>query len=177
MAGQKLTDKSALANHTGTGDLYMIVDVSDTTGSSAGTSKKLDSKYVIQTDKISLADSVFHALNSTPHTLVAAPGAGYAIVPLSCQIYIDYGTTGTSARITVAVTHNPADGYAWGYISDFMRGISTDVTYIPTIGGITSTANGGIDNVALQLYADDNFHGSVDWTGLAYVTYQIIKLS
>ena len=39
MAGQRLTDKSALNNHTGSGDLYMVVDVSDTTGSSAGTSK------------------------------------------------------------------------------------------------------------------------------------------
>ena len=55
MAGQKLTDKSALSNPTGTGDLYMIVDVSDTTGSAAGTSKKLDSKFVIQTDKISVS--------------------------------------------------------------------------------------------------------------------------
>ena len=45
MAGQRLTDKSALENHTGSGDLYMVVDVSDTTGSAAGTSKKLDSKF------------------------------------------------------------------------------------------------------------------------------------
>ena len=50
MANQRLTDKSALANNTGTGDLFMVVDVSDTTGSSAGTSKKVDSQYIIQTD-------------------------------------------------------------------------------------------------------------------------------
>jgi hypothetical protein len=63
MAGQRLTDKTALTNHTGTGDLFMVVDVSDTTGSSAGTSKKLDSKYVIQTDKISVSNAELVALD------------------------------------------------------------------------------------------------------------------
>ena len=52
MAGQRLTDKTALAEQTGSGDLFMVVDVNDTTGSAAGTSKKIDSKFVIQTDKI-----------------------------------------------------------------------------------------------------------------------------
>ena len=52
MAGQKLTDKTALTEQTGSGDLFMVVDVSDTTGSSAGTSKKFDSKFLLQTDKI-----------------------------------------------------------------------------------------------------------------------------
>ena len=37
MAGQKLTDKSALEEQTGSGDLFMVVDVNDTTGSAAGT--------------------------------------------------------------------------------------------------------------------------------------------
>ena len=54
MANQRLTDKTALEQQTSSGDLYMIVDVSDTTGSAAGTSKKLDSKFVLQTDKFSL---------------------------------------------------------------------------------------------------------------------------
>ena len=31
MANQRLTDKTALGQQTGSGDLYMIVDVSDTT--------------------------------------------------------------------------------------------------------------------------------------------------
>ena len=35
MAGQRLTDKSSLGSQLGTGDLLMVVDVSDTTGSSA----------------------------------------------------------------------------------------------------------------------------------------------
>ena len=41
MAGQRLTDKTALEQQTASGDLFMVVDVNDTTGSAAGTSKRL----------------------------------------------------------------------------------------------------------------------------------------
>ena len=44
MAGQRLTDKTALEQQTASGDLFYVVDVNDTTGSAAGTSKKIDSK-------------------------------------------------------------------------------------------------------------------------------------
>ena len=64
MAGQRLTDKTALAEQTGSGDLYMVVDVNDTTGSSAGTSKSIDSKFVIQTDKFSLNNIPLHLINN-----------------------------------------------------------------------------------------------------------------
>ena len=57
MANVKLTDKTALEEQLGSGDLFMVVDVNDTTGSSAGTSKKFDTKYLLQTDKISLSNS------------------------------------------------------------------------------------------------------------------------
>jgi hypothetical protein len=33
MAGQRLTDKTALEQQAGSGDLLLVVDVSDTTGS------------------------------------------------------------------------------------------------------------------------------------------------
>jgi hypothetical protein len=90
MAGQRLTDKSALNNHTGTGDLYMVVDVSDTTGSSAGTSKKIDSKFVIQTDKISVSAAATQSLKVTPVTLVSAQGSGYAVIPLCFTLFNTY---------------------------------------------------------------------------------------
>ena len=72
MAGQRLTDKTALAEQTASGDLYMIVDVNDTTGSSAGTSKKIDSKFVIQTDKISISNAEVLDLDANEKTLVGA---------------------------------------------------------------------------------------------------------
>ena len=57
MSGQRLTDKTALEQQAGSGDLLMVVDVNDTTGSPEGTSKKMDFKYVIQTDKFSLTNA------------------------------------------------------------------------------------------------------------------------
>ena len=69
MAGQRLTDKTAHEEQAGSGDLLMLVDVSDTTGSSAGTSKKTDFKYVIQTDKFSLSNADVLALDSKPKNI------------------------------------------------------------------------------------------------------------
>ena len=85
MAGQRLTDKTALDQQTGSGDLYMVVDVNDTTGSAAGTSKKIDSKYVIQTDKFSLSNAEVKALHTSSKTLVGAL-SGYMVTPLSCTV-------------------------------------------------------------------------------------------
>ena len=69
---QRLTDKTALDEQAGSGDLLMVVDVNDTSGSASGTSKKQDFKYVIQTDKFSLNNTEVQALNSTSKTLVGA---------------------------------------------------------------------------------------------------------
>ena len=102
MAGQRLTDKSALANNTGTGDLFMVVDVSDTTGSSAGTSKKVDSKFVIQTDVL----SVNLDLNTTPKTIVSAPGSGKIIQPLTITFIYTYGSLAHVANNYLYVSYD-----------------------------------------------------------------------
>ena len=64
MAGQRLTDKSALEEQLGSGDLLMVVDVNDTTGSADGTSKKYDAKFLMQTDKISVSNAEIQDLSS-----------------------------------------------------------------------------------------------------------------
>ena len=79
MAGQRLTDKTALTEQLASGDLLMTVDVSDTTGSASGTSKQIANKYVIQTDTVTGNLD----LNTNPLTLVSAPGSGYFIQPRS----------------------------------------------------------------------------------------------
>ena len=72
MAGQRVTDLTALAEQTGSGDLFNLVDVNDTTGSAQGTSKSIDSKFVIQTDKFSLSNAEVIALDTSPKTLIGA---------------------------------------------------------------------------------------------------------
>ncbi len=88
MASQRLTDKTALAEPTAKDDLYMIVDKSDTTGSSAGTSKKIDAKFIIQTDIVTGNLD----LNTNPLTLVAQPGLGYIVQPLSITVLYTFNT-------------------------------------------------------------------------------------
>tara|TARA_R100000664_G_scaffold1470_2_gene3743 strand:- start:240 stop:767 length:528 start_codon:yes stop_codon:yes gene_type:complete len=175
MAGQRLTDKSASNSNTGTGDLYMIVDVSDTTGSAEGTSKKLDSKYVIQTDKISVSAAETQSLKTVPKTLVSAAGSGYAIIPLAFTVFTTYSST-ENAKITLLFGHTGGSSasLSCGYIASFMKGVTANATYIVSnLGGISATPT--IDNVPLYLSSTENFAGG--FTMDVYVTYQIIKLS
>ena len=178
MAGQRLTDKSALSNHTGTGDLYMIVDVSDTTGSAEGTSKKLDSKFVIQTDKISVSSTETQSLKSAPKTLVSAQGAGYAVIPLNFTMQVTYSSTQTGS-ITLIFGHTGSNNAAFSCatITSFMKGVTANATYIVSNAGsqTSMTATPTIDNVPLYLSSSGNFGGGFSMD--VYVTYQVILLS
>ena len=177
MAGQRLTDKSALNNHTGSGDLYMVVDVSDTTGSSAGTSKKLDSKFLIQTDKISVSTAEFQAMDATGGAgtfkdLVSAQGSGFAIVPLSCTIVNTHSSTESSV-INLLIGYDTSQvTYYWNKEDRYMRNIGTNVTYY--LVASNNPAGTTIDNVPLRMYASANFVGS--FSADVYITYHVIKL-
>jgi hypothetical protein len=177
MAGQRLTDKSALNNHTGTGDLYMVVDVSDTTGSSAGTSKKIDSKFVIQTDKISVSASATQSLKTTPVTLVSSPGSGYAVIPLCFTLFNTYSST-ESAKVPLLFGHTGSNDstLACATITNYMKDVTTNATFITSPSmDIPMTKTTSIDNTPLYVSAAGNYSGgfSID----IYVTYQIIQLT
>ena len=181
MAGQRLTAKSSLNNHTGSGDLYMGVDVSDTTGSAAGTSKKLDSKYVIQTDKISVSNAELQAMDAsggagTFKTLVSAAGSGYAILPLSATIVVTYGASTESSNKNLFIGYDNTQQFAyWESMSRFMGTVTTSPVYILSADPGLSGSNGAsIDNLPLYLYSSGNFNGG--WSADVYITYHIIKL-
>ena len=182
MAGQRLTDKSSLNNHTGSGDLYMVVDVSDTTGSAAGTSKKLDSKYVIQTDKISVSNAELQAMDAsggagTFKTLVSAAGSGYAIIPLTATIVTTYAasTESSNKNLIIGYDNTQQFGY-WTVMSRFMGGVTSSNVYIisDSPGLMKGTNGSSIDNLPLYLYSSGNFNGG--WSADFYITYHIIKL-
>tara|TARA_R100001463_G_C3482398_1_gene217084 strand:- start:71 stop:622 length:552 start_codon:yes stop_codon:yes gene_type:complete len=183
MANQRLTDKTSLDNHTGSGDLYMIVDVSDTTGSTAGTSKKLDSKFVIQTDKISISSAEIAAMNDdgtagARKTLVSAPGAGYMIQPISCTVIgvYDSGTENSNAAFTIGYNNAASTYYVWQQ-ARMMYGVSGTETYVLTQKGAssTSTFNASIEDKGLFAYSSLPFNAT--WSATVYITYQIVKLS
>ena len=178
MAGQRLTDKTALTEQTGSGDQYMVVDVSDTTGSSAGTSKKFDSKFLIQTDKISVSAAETQALKTTPKTLVSAPGSGYAVIPFHFYMDVTYSST-QSGKITLIFGHTGSNSQflSCASISAFMNGFTSNMQYIvsnTSSSGGSATRSTTIDNMPLLLSASNNFGGGFSMD--VYVTYHIIKL-
>lgn len=172
MAGQRLTDKSALANNTGTGDLFMVVDVSDTTGSSAGTSKKVDSKFIIQTDVL----SVNLDLNTTPKTIVSAPGSGKIIQPLTITFIYTYGSVAHVANNYLYVSYDSSS--TSNYLvrqRDFIKNETADRTYIFGGGDLTvgdGTCAASIDNKPLVVYSSVDLGG--DGTIKCIVTYQTV---
>ena len=107
MAGQWFTDKTALEEQAGSGDLLMLVDVSDSSGSAAGTSKKTDFKYVIQTDKFSLSNAEIVALHSTPKTLIGAL-SGYMVTPISCTVLTTYAAATESSNNNLYFGFDPS---------------------------------------------------------------------
>jgi|TARA_R100000482_G_scaffold44904_2_gene15724 hypothetical protein len=175
MANQRLTDRTALASQTANDDLYMVVDTSDTTGSSSGTSKKVDAKFVIQTD----IKNVNLDLDTTPLTLVAAPGAGHIIQPITITLIYTYGTTDSTLSNYVYVGYDSSD--TGNYLvrqRDFIKNQSTNGTYVlgaPNATSALGTLEETIDNKALYLYSSVDLGG--DGTIKAYVTYQIVKIT
>jgi len=176
MAGQRLTDKTALTEQTGSGDLYMVVDVSDTTGSSAGTSKKIDSQYVIQTDKFSLSNADVLALDTAPKTLIGAL-SGYMTTVYNVTVLCTYATA------TEVSSNNLNFGYIdtndlayWRQIRDCMNGKTTDLTYqLAADPSSSGTCTETILNKPFKMWATGSgFSGG--WSCDVYVTYAYTKL-
>jgi len=176
MAGQRLTDKTALEEQTGSGDLYMIVDVSDTTGSAAGTSKKLDSKFVLQTDKFSLDNTEVLALETTPKVLVGAL-SGYMVSPISATVLVSHaGSNEGSNNNLMFGWDNTNDLLYWDRGSRFFGGNSADQSYVFSGG----QPGGGVDagsliNKSFKMWASGaGFNGG--WSCDVYLTYCYTKI-
>ena len=177
MAGQRLTDKTALEQQTGSGDLYMVVDVSDTTGSAAGTSKKIDSKYVTQTDKFSLTNAEVKLLSdgAAPKTLVGAL-SGYMVTPISVTILTTYASSTESSSNNLNLGFDSSNDNAYWYqVRDAMNGKTTDITYVISAynssGGACAAT---ILNKPFVMWSNAAFNGG--WSCDVYVTYCYTKV-
>ena len=175
MAGQRLTDKTALEEQTGSGDLLMVVDVSDTTGSSAGTSKKFDTKFLLQTDKISLSNAEAQALNSTPKTLVGAL-SGYMITVFNVNVLVTYASSTESSSNDLYFGYDDSsNSYYWKYLRDFMNLKTDDLSYslqADTAAG--GTFNASLINKPFIMWSNAAFNGG--WSADVYVTYAYTKV-
>ena len=185
MAGQRLTDKTALASNTARVDNLMVVDTSDTTGSSAGTSKKVLAKYVIQTDKISLSNAEVIALDDGGGSgefkeLVGAPGLGYIIVPLQITIIATGagGTEGSNKDLIIGYDNDQTASYLYKYgrfagtlASGSVKSYQGNQT---NIGG-SGTNEATLNNKPLYVWSNGTFNGG--WAMDIWVTYQIVKMT
>tara|TARA_R100001163_G_C5019864_1_gene162962 strand:- start:489 stop:1019 length:531 start_codon:yes stop_codon:yes gene_type:complete len=175
MAGQRLTDKTALEEQLGSGDLLMVVDVNDTTGSAEGTSKKYDAKFLMQTDKFSLSNAEIKALDSTPKTLVGAL-SGYYINVFSFTMFVTYASSTESSSKDLHLTYDTSNtSVNWTIIRDCMNGKTTDITFVTNSSGSSNGACAtSILNKPFMMSASGAFNGG--WTADVYVTYNYVKV-
>lgn len=177
MANKKVSDLTGLAEPPASDDVLYVVDTSATA------SKKVQNKYIIQTDKISLNNSQVIALDSGGtagefQVLVAAPGSGYMVVPLTVTfISTGAGTTESSNfNLYIGYDVDQTTNY-WGYWARFNGTLASgSVKSITGVGAPnTRTSNAAtLDNLALSVWSSGTFNGG--WAVDIYITYQIVKL-
>jgi hypothetical protein len=172
MAGQRLTDKTALEEQLGSGDLLMVVDVSD---GADGTSKKYDSKFLMQTDKFSLTNFEILALDTTPRTLVNAL-SGYYINVFSVTMFVTYAASTESSSRDLLLTYDTSNASVnWTIIRDCMNSKTTDITFVlNSSGSSTGVCATSILNKPFMMSANGGFNGG--WSADVYVTYNYIKV-
>ena len=175
MAGQRLTDKTALEEQLGSGDLFMVVDVNDTTGSAAGTSKKFDTKFLMQTDKISVSNAEVLDLHNNEKVLVGAL-SGYMIMPISATCLVTYAANTESSNKNLYFGFDDSSNTRyWAYGSRIMGLITTDQTYIFSGNNNSSGAKStSILNSPLVMWSSGAFNGG--WSMDVYITYAYTKV-
>ncbi len=109
----KVTSRTALTV-AADADILHVVDVSDTTDSPQGTSKKSTLRVIrkamgdIYEAELSITTAQVLALNTTPLAIVAAPGAGYAIELLSASMSLTFSSIAYATNTTVNVINTGA---------------------------------------------------------------------
>ena len=178
----KITDLAALGTNAASNDVLTIVDVSDTSGTSAGTSKKVLTQNLIATSSTALSNANIQALDDdgsagSSFTLVEAPGSGFAVIPLQVSVFATYATSADTSNSNLYIGYTPTTtSNYWCFFSRIMNNVTTNSTYVQST---PITATGGvntatIDNAKLVVWANNNFNGG--WSATIYTTYQIIKL-
>ncbi len=176
MANQRLTDKDLLSAQIYSDDLYHIVDVSDTTGSSAGTSKKVEARRLIVTTRASWSNAEVQDLVSTPQDLFAPP-SGYYVIPICVTLFCEYaaGTESSNKNIYFGYTGSGTLAY-WDLGSRIMGSKTSDQTYqysggTPVGGGLAHA--GDVSGVSFKAWSNGAFNGG--WSVKAYFTCTMIE--
>jgi hypothetical protein len=188
MANKKITDLTALTTPA-SGDLLYIVDVSDTTGSANGTSKKITKDNLLTGIGGGILTQVETTVNNaavlamkydnTPITLVAAE-AGKIHVPVSVTIVATWATPNESSSDDLRIGWDASTSATVDYfntIRDFMNGISSGTHTMvasPFASGFANVYPASPVNKPLQVWCSDVFNGG--WSMVIYTTYYSITV-
>ena len=187
MANKKITDLTALTTPA-SGDLLYIVDVSDTTGSANGTSKKITKDNLLTgiggiltqvETTVNNAAVLTMKYDDTPITLVAAT-AGEIHVPVSVTMVTTWATPNESSSDDLRIGWDAATSTTADYlvaIRDFMNGLSSGTfttNSAPFQNGFATSYTASAVNKPLQLWCTDVFNGG--WSMVVYTTYYSITV-
>ena len=90
----------------------------------------------ITTTTVSVTNAEWLALNASPKTLIAAPGANKAIKVTELSVFFDYGTTNFTFAGNIIVEINSVN---MGLISSLDSPLAADTIYsLPTEGGASN---------------------------------------
>jgi predicted RecA/RadA family phage recombinase len=110
---------------TSTGNTLVGTFVADKAGSATTADISLKvvtsaaSPDIVTSDVITISSAELLALHGTPKQLVAAPAAGYAIVPVDAQLFLDYNSTpydGIASGEDLAFCYTNASGNQVGTV-------------------------------------------------------------
>jgi hypothetical protein len=182
----KLTDLAALGTIPTDNDLLTVVDVNDTTGGAAGTSKKVtyanlmgsDSRLQFAKVSLSNADVLAMKYNDTPITLKAAE-VGKIVMPVSLICVATHGGSNESSSDDLRIGWDAASSTTadyWGAGRDWMNGVSSG-TISNCFGGASSSSASTIvtfslTNKPFQIWCTDVFNGG--WTMDVYFNYVML---
>lgn len=127
----------------------------------------------VTTVKVSISSAEILNLNSVPKTLVAAPGAGKIIVPLSLLI----------SKFFVTTAYTGSTSFTFGPGTVFTTSISSSLGFTQDSFEKVGLGNGGEHsnaaygaNVPLNIFVNGSNPASGDGNIIVYVTYTIINL-
>ena len=177
----KVTSRTALIA-AADADILHVVDVSDTTDSPQGTSKKATLSVIRKLfgntydAELSIPTASVLTLNGTPLTIAPAPGAGYAIEVINASLYVTYNSVAYATNTTLMLITDTAT-VAQMQLSGAIANTVTRGYKIPELSsaaGATATMVIGNKSLKVQVATGDPTAGNSDIK--VYVLYRIITL-
>ena len=124
-------------------------------------------------DKVTITSSELLSMNSTLVDIVAAPGAGIAILPYSVLLYYRFGTSEYLTNLNVVLSPNNS---LWNVTFNSALQGTQDRISSRSIFPTVSASGANIDNQPLQVQIQTGNPTAGDGTLDVYVAYYLLTL-